>query len=293
MSHHPSGGRGGGAGAHGHLSHQQHGGGGEPLRFSLVPSCACSELDPREGEILPGEVAAIKVGVQLRAEGRDENVAVRFTCNDPKRPEATLWVVAACPAKVLVEPRHLDFGVVGRGATPVKEVHLTVHKPADLPRPPQLQVNCDSPSLQAEVIRTAPATWSVKVGLRSDVAVGTFASQLHISGAGWDREVEIPVTADVRGAVLTAPAVVRLRRTADGPTKLLVWRADGADLGELWDRQLPPGVTIMEAPASGAKRRLFLLAFDSAVPWQGERSKDMTLVFQGVEETVRVPLKVE
>jgi hypothetical protein len=49
----------------------------------------------------------------------------------------------------------------------------------------------------------------------------------------------------------------------------------------------------MEAPASGAKRRLFLLAFDSAVPWQGERSKDMTLVFQGVEETVRVPLKVE
>src|SRR5262249_34588007 len=126
-----------------------------------------------------------------------------------------------------------------------------------------------------------------------DAAVGTLASQLSISGAGWPGGVTIPVLADVRNAVLTAPAVITLRRAGPGPAKLLVWRADGADLGELRQRHLPPGVTVAEDATSGARRRLFLVALDATTARPGQGPEEMTLAFQGVEEVVRIPLNVE
>jgi hypothetical protein len=60
----------------------------------LAGSSSHYELEPREGEVYPGERQPVKVGMQL-SPGSDKKLVILLETNDPRSPFAEYWVLGS------------------------------------------------------------------------------------------------------------------------------------------------------------------------------------------------------
>jgi hypothetical protein len=152
--------------------------GGAPLMFTLTAGCACSQLDPGQGEIQPAEYRPIKVGVRLRSEGRDEHVLVHIETNSPETMHADFWVHASCPARLLVSPQTVDFGPVTIGTSKTMRVHVSRGDKKPFSSISNLKVHGKNEHVKLAQRLTQAGTIEITIGLDSIKAPGWLRTEL-------------------------------------------------------------------------------------------------------------------
>jgi hypothetical protein len=270
--------------------------GREPLNFSLSPSCACSNLEPRQGVIEPGEFRPIKVGVRLRNEGKDERVAIRLDTNDPNVKTSDFWVLASCPAEILAEPALLDFGVLSREASCQREILLSLPRSKRPPLVSNLTISASTQRLTTHIAVHSSTALRILVRLGPATSDGFFRDVIRLKYADIDREIQLPVTALVRGPVQTAPTILRIPYARKFPVeqevKLLVWRTDGRPLGETSSLLVPPGLVVSEEKfGTSAQRHLFHVSRSQQESVPSFEGKEIRIRFKNFQEEIRVPIK--
>jgi hypothetical protein len=265
--------------------------GTEPLRFHIAASCACAQLQPREGTVAAGDAVEVLAGVRLRSEGSREHVRLQIMTNDPQEPVAEFYVQACCPAPFEVTPQAIDFGDVSAGASP--EVRLRVRDGKGNPLAPE-SVRIEGPaSPHVSVVQDAKGKEFVAfVRLSRAAPPGRFATEIKLRAMGGEKTMRVPVTANVLPLVLIAPRTLELRSPREGKGvegEFLVWRTDGALLGKLLAIDTPPGLAVAELDSSGRRRRFRVRAEAAA---NAVDLVPLRLSFQDLTESVAVAVRL-
>jgi hypothetical protein len=167
--------------------------GSEPLSFRIEPNCSCAQCEPRQGEIPPGEVQEVVVGIRLRDEGRQEQARLRIHTNDPQAPQVDYDFKALCPAPFLVAPEAVDFGNVVEGASPRVTLRVADARGNPLGTTAELGLRSDSPHVTVERVSASGMECLVAVKLRGTAPRGSFRGDVAITLGGLDRTVRVPV----------------------------------------------------------------------------------------------------
>jgi hypothetical protein len=265
--------------------------GGAPLTFKLLSGCACSQLDPSEGEVQPGEYRRIKVGVRLRGEGQDEHVRIHIETGTSNT--ADFWAHAHCPAVLVVTPQAVDFGTVLLSKSKNARIHVSRADGKLFRSASDLKVASPDSQLTLAQELTQSGGIDVTVALRGSTSVGWFRKNVSITFPERQRTIEIPVSGEVCGALKFAPHSVRipLQATAKNHRSetIMVWRTDGGALGKLARFSASSGIILKELPASDSKRRLFSIGVDGS-PRPGKQVPYVHMDFDvdGVREEVMI-----
>jgi hypothetical protein len=259
--------------------------GSAPLHFHLTPSCGCSDLNPRTGIIPPGEVQDVHIGVRLQEEGAERDVFVTIDTNDPTTPNARYMVRAECTAPLLVTPRTVQFSNVPRGNTP--RVHVRVRDEEDRPlgSKTDLRVTSDNPYLSIEQGVDGNNDLYLTLTLSGKAPPGWLSGTVRLRLSGQDRDVELPVSANILGAIIASPSTLFLGSDeGHREARVFVWRPDGGLLGKLVKVDAPTGVTIEELSAETERRRRFRVRLAGTTP----PSRPIQFQFQEVKEPATI-----
>jgi hypothetical protein len=177
-------------------------------------------------------------------------------------PTAEHLFLAKCPAALLISPRALDFGVVTAATEAVRQVEIRpgIGQPAvDLD---EIQVTALDAHLRVSRSATLDGRLLLRVVLPSTVPPGSLQSSvvLRFKAADEEREMQVPVTAEVLAPVMVAPSTVHLSQKSGAVAREMtftVWRTDRKSLGRVADLKKPEGLSVQERPISVSERRLF------------------------------------
>jgi hypothetical protein len=252
--------------------------GASPLSFKLAPSCGCSDLSPRTGSIPAGETLDIHVGIRLQDEGAEKDVSIAVESNDPLATNERFLVRAFCAAPLMIAPRSIDFGAVARGSSPRISAQVRDEQDQPLGSRPGLRLSASSPAFRVEEVSEPQGERSVAVTLAADLPPGSVSGVIRVRLPDQERDLEIPVSARVLGAIQTAPSSLVLDR---GNPQFFAWRPDGKPLGALKDVSLPPGRKVEELSKPSDRRRRFRLIPGQLTP---ASSRTIRLTFAEVAE---------
>jgi hypothetical protein len=229
--------------------------GTDDLTFNIMAGCACAQLEPKEGTVPPGASLPIRVGVRLRQLGVRERVRLLIQTNDPRTQKAEYVAEANCPAPFDVTPSLVDFGSVLEGQESSIVVTVRGAGGAPLCRGTQVGFAVSNDLVSVEAVDREGDERRLLVRLRPTVPRGRLQAELKVKLSDRESAIEVPVTADVVGHVLTAPQSLVL--PGGGEAKLLVWRPDGKPLGKLERLESPDGISAGEVSEPTATRRVF------------------------------------
>jgi hypothetical protein len=265
--------------------------GTEPLTFRLDGSCACAELNPKEGEVAPGEVQDITIGVRLREEGRTETVTYNVKTNDPDAAETHFSVNANCPAPFTVTPPRIDLGTVLAGeAVPPVTVVVRAGTGKSPPPVPIFQASSATKGLTvAKADEAGEQRFDVRFVPGADR--GAVTGDITLRSPDGKTEVRIPFAAEVVGPLSIAPRSVELRRgKGDARADVLLWRPDGKALGSLDEAACPAGVRVEDLSAPGAVRRRFSILVPEGVALPV--GSEVRFRFAGIAERAAVSIRL-
>jgi hypothetical protein len=268
--------------------------GSQPLEFHLRAGCACSQLEPAEGQIRPGQLQEIQVGIRLRSEGQDENVQILIQTNDPVTPSAEYYIRAACPAPFQISPPAVDFGNVPEGTSPSTTIRVLDPNGNPMKPSPAFRATSSSPTIIVSRSSAPSEELSIVVKLEGPVPRGPFSAHLHLTLTE-AYSLEVPVRAHIRGPVTIAPPIVHFTSGSGTPPHqealLLAWRPDGQLLGKLVHADTPFGLAVEELPEAGAvkRRRIRLSSSGQDLPLNPGQIR---LRFADLSEEVRVEIHV-
>ena len=253
----------------------------------MRPSCGCSELNPKLASIPPGESQDVRVGIRLQEEEHQKSLTIAISSNDPASPEVTYFVLAECLAPLRLTPRSIDFGTVGRGRSHRAEISVQGSGGGTLPQGAKVSIESNHPHIKASRSGTT-ADMTISVELSTDTPTGYVAGVIVVRAEPGNIRMEIPVNANVVGALAVAPASIRLAENgADREFSFIVWRPDGASLGEPSRIESPPGVVVQAVGAKGDRRRRFSVRASSSLPAESQ----VRVSFDGVAEPAVVALR--
>jgi hypothetical protein len=165
--------------------------GDQPLVFRIEASCACAQLEPREGTIAPGEYEDIKIGVRLRYQRHTESVRLRVYTNDPGMSFAEHSFHARCPSPLTVHPLSVDFGQVQQGVTKVARITVRDSKGAPLSPATVLEASTTSANLTIERDKESIDELVYILLLHNNAPRGCLKETVQLRIPGKDQELQL------------------------------------------------------------------------------------------------------
>jgi hypothetical protein len=260
--------------------------GAMPLRFTIAPACACTELEPSSGELLPQEAENVLVGVKLDHYGLDRFVNLRIQTNDADRGEMNYQVIAKCPLPFRVEPVEVDFGSQPAGVEVEAAIQVFGDNGNGARRGDDFVVESASGAIELTEQASGKFIARLSKGLRG----GYFHDRLRITQRSTGESLSLPVSGYGVEEVLVAPRVLSISPDVMNELTLIVWRGDGKALGTSIETICPPGWFVEETSNSSAKRRQFHVR---AIASQTLSAATIELRFNGCERPVVVPCRVK
>jgi hypothetical protein len=238
-----------------------------PGSFTVTGSCNCLKLEPKTGQLAPGEQREVHLEVKLKREGQDEPITLNVKMNaDGQQQEEQVRFLARCPAPLSAKPATVDFGRLpqGQGAVAVLRLFDKAGQPW---RQGALQVRSSQPHCQATLQQTAEGT-ELQVCLAPQAPAGHIGGEVVVSAPGTEISITIPLTGEVVQPVQFAPAALRFPGGSSRRLILMVWRGDGQPLGVLSPVALPAGVQVqfLSEPTVKRQRVAVTLADGAVVP---------------------------
>jgi hypothetical protein len=267
--------------------------GSEPLTFRIEASCACAQLNPREGRIIPGEIQEVLTGIRLRHEGNDEHVVLRVLTDDRENSSVEYRFFARCPAPFHVLPRTIDFGHVADGSLPSLTLKVFDSREKPLSATTSLRLESSSPYLSIEQEKDTQGDLVLHAKLQGKPPHAHFSGEFIITLVEMNKTLTIPVAAFVAEPVMVAPRSPQLR-FADHQSKqiipidFIVWRTDDKLLGKLVASVMPAGQNLVleELSQSGEKRRRFRVR--GHLEHSANGSQEINLRFEEYSKDVKV-----
>jgi hypothetical protein len=265
--------------------------GSSELHFHLNAGCSCTQLQPRDGVLQPGESLSVNVGLRLRNEGKDERVAIRIESNDANLEAIPFWVIGKCPANILVDPALLDFGHIPHARSVSKEIKVEFPKLAGPPLVANLVAGSTDTFITSKVRQRGASELAVVVSLDGSLPIGHHSGVIKLEYEGIDRVLEIPVVVEIVGPIQVAPATIRfssLQPTdeVEHEVTLLVRSTQGVKLGSPARLDVPPGLRVVRLSDRSSDRCVFRVRRAPQEPLA--EGQEIRMRFDGVEEEIRV-----
>lgn len=228
-----------------------------PLHFEVASGCACTELSPKRGNIEPGGIQKVHVGIRLRYRGKQEVAAILIQSNDPEKPLATHTFIAKNVMPFAVSPEAIDFGRVMDDGN-ARTASLCVLGPGSKPLAPHFEVSatCDNPYITVLPDKSQPGQRSFRLILQRGAPRGPVTGLVKLCVSHDPTPFEVPVRGDVEGLLRVAPETVYL--PGPGVTgrecTVVAWRADGKPLGKLVESRVPKGSFVERCSDEAATR---------------------------------------
>lgn len=239
------------------------------LQFRIDPSCGCTDLNPRTGNIPAGKRTPIHVAVRLGQRGIDKTVKLAFTTNDPVTPEVDCVLLASCPRLFSVSPESVSFGHIQKGTS--SKVPLRVqkaNKAGDISIR-NIFAQSNHPFIRTSIRHDTTGETTVAAELLPDAPAGKIIASIDVSLMdGSKREtINIPITADVGGHLVASPATIIIPECLTEPLTrdIFIWSADGGSIPTKWSAQLPEGYELAEVAPVGHRRRFRLSVVSNIV----------------------------
>jgi hypothetical protein len=190
--------------------------GDQPLTFSVSASCACTDLNPREGLLAPGESQTIRLAVRLPEYSNSKRVVdVVITTNDPRNSSSIYNFTAECPAPFLTVPAYLNFGTVSRQSLTDKSLTITLRPNAEEIDLSFLDVRHDRDFFHVERIN-GTENCMYRVTLSDTPNMGDLYDTLEFRSPATSDVIRVPVRARIFDRVSITPSTLVLRRKDSG-----------------------------------------------------------------------------
>ena len=213
----------------------------------------------RSGSIPPAGFQDVHVGIRLADEGTEKTVNISVKTDDPDHPLVTYQVLAFCTAPLSLTPSSANFGSVERGRSPEIKIRVQDEQDEPLGANSQPRFEVDSPYILAHMTTDESGDSRLVVTLSGETPAGWFSGRVRLRLPHQDRDVELPVMANVQGAILTSPSTLFLDPDASGTAEsvVFVWRPDGKLLGKVASVESPRGLLVKELGNEADRRRRF------------------------------------
>lgn len=184
--------------------------GDEPLEFTVIAGCNCSELQPRSGEIPPGESQRIGIGIKLaNVSGTSKSVQVTITSNDESQPAAAYLVTADCPMPFQVSPKLVQLGHIVEGTRHTRTVTIRKAEHVGAPSLDGLKWTLDGEGLSVGAKTIEDEQIVLEIVIPADAPRSMLTGTLTLTAETGD-QFHVPVNGYVVGPIMTAPIVVHL-----------------------------------------------------------------------------------
>ncbi len=183
----------------------------------ITSTCGCTVASIPDSSLAPGESVPLAITFSTRHFSGEVTKLVTLVTNDPGSPKAVITLNAFVRAIVAVDPDELDFGMVARGATPSQTITLR-SAAADAVELVEFVVPEQTFKTEVSKETTPDSTFTrVKVSIRPDAPVGTFAStaRLRTSVKGLP-PISISLTGQIHGFFVADPGRLPLGQVRQG-----------------------------------------------------------------------------
>lgn len=179
-------------------------------------SCGCTIGNLSASHIPPGGKSELLARLNLRGRSGPQRHTITLETNDPEQNRFQLRIAGTAATELEVRPERVFFGPITPGENPEQEVTII----SRAGRPIQITgVDSDSEHFTAEV-EPFERDGSYRVRIRPrNLPPGMSHGNIRLATTSRSRpHINIPVTADVVGALAVAPTKIALRPLGDGQT---------------------------------------------------------------------------
>jgi hypothetical protein len=172
----------------------------------IVPGCGCTAAAAGASLIKPGEKTVLHIEFDSTGFVGEKSKGTRINTNDPETPSSFVTVKGIVEPDLKVEPKRINFGEISRSGD-TSPVRVTV---SSLRGAPVGAISTLSKAIEVSNISGSDTEKSFSVRLSPKAQLGELRDRVGVvlgNGAA-ARQISIPVTGTVMGAIQVRPAQV-------------------------------------------------------------------------------------
>ncbi len=226
---------------------------------NIRSSCGCTVGHVSTRSIPPGGTSEISGRYNLRGRQGNQRSVLTVETNDPKAPRTQLTMAGVAVQELQIRPNRVFFGQVYSGQQSTRQIELIglPHTPFEISR-----IEIDSEHLSTKVLDTDAAhRFQVDITVDAPTTPGMIDEvvRIHTTHPKFP-VIQVPVNADVAGALSFAPSKISLLAGHDTPvTRYIVVRSGAVQEFEITEI-VPPSddirVQVLHMPNQGYRIQL-------------------------------------
>ncbi|MFV0442835.1 MAG: hypothetical protein ACK5Q5_04605 [Planctomycetaceae bacterium] len=230
----------------------------EIVSVKAFPTCGCTNVEPLEFDVEPGQTRLVRVGVQLPSSpnaSRQSKISFQVQPNRGRRVECL--VSAKCVGSVKADPPSAHFGLVSREelASAEKLLKLTDGRGLPIVHAGDLSAKCSLATTRTRIVIDESGNAALAIAISSDFSGVTYSDVVTLSLQGDPVSLPIQISASILESYRVVPSQSFLRKRAEGDlvAKFLVIAPGAATIDRI---ETLPGVEVScETAAEGQRVR--------------------------------------
>lgn len=174
----------------------------------VVPSCGCTAVASSTEPVIPGGESSIKASLDTSGMDGERSKSIQIYTNDPDNTTFNLSLQGVVQREVRIEPAQLTFGDVSRGEEKILQFTVTSREGSGAT---VKSAQSFSKNVTVREDSSAGSSKKYSVILSKDLPLGQFRERVIIntvSKSGKERPINLPIFADVSGALRVNPSNV-------------------------------------------------------------------------------------
>jgi hypothetical protein len=213
--------------------------GGGVLRYTITPSCGCTELKPESALVEPWGSNDIKVAVKLAGIGEEKTVRLSIDSNDPEFPNTSVFVKANCPAAATSTPATVEFGANTPDELSSREVVVKVLDREMKTQLDKLVITTTNNVFSINKYETDKKNNEIKIyiSFNKQLIPGLYPGSIHIATESGMTIIDVPLSANVTEEIAIVPKTVVVRTTgkidSEIPIRIMIKKSGPSSLGNV------------------------------------------------------------
>lgn len=174
----------------------------------IIPGCGCTAVSSSSDVIAPNQSGAVQIDFDTAGFNGEKSRAIRLYTNDPKNPVYTLTIKGKVDSDIDVTPAAVRFESARIGDLLSKKVDIKVKQGSDTKI---LSVKTFNPGIKVSINESSDSHYNFDVSLQPTLKAGDLRGRVIVNLTGAkSRSINVPVFANIKGAIQVEPAVVSL-----------------------------------------------------------------------------------